>query len=294
MRVLITGAAGFIGSHLVDRLRMQHEVFALAGNSNHKSPSNVQWIEADLSRRLDHSDLPPRVDAIIHLAQSKYYREFPQQADDIFAVNVAGSFNLLEYARQAGAAKFIFASTGGVYGYSYEKFVETDPVNPLNFYLTSKHIAELLVGNYQQFFDTTVLRLFFVYGAGQKPTMLIPRLVRSVVAGDLVTLQGSDGLHINPVHVTDAVTAFERALELSGHHLINVGGPQVLTLREIANIIGERVGCEPVFTFEDKEPSHLVGDITKMSALLGPPRIPLREGVVELCDEARQEQTAGR
>ena len=208
-------------------------------------------------------------------------------------MNVTGTFDLLEYARHAGATTFVFASTGGLDGYSHDKFVETDPVNPLNFYLSSKHVAELLIRNYQQFFHTIVFRLFFVYGPGQKSAMLIPRLVRSVRAGEPVTLQGPEGININPVHVADVVAAFEGALGLSGHHLINVGGPQVLSLREIAKIIGERVGREPLITVrEDEVPSHLIGDVTNMTALLGAPRVLFREGVTELC--STPEQGAGR
>ena len=100
-------------------------------------------------------------DTVIHLAQSRHYRQFPERADDIFAVNVKSTFQLLDYARRAGAGRFLHASSGGVFGYSYEKFVETDPVNPLNFYLSSKYCAELMVGNYRDYFLTIVLRFFF-------------------------------------------------------------------------------------------------------------------------------------
>jgi nucleoside-diphosphate-sugar epimerase len=288
MRILVTGAAGFIGGHLIGRLRRGHEVFALGKRvppvGGH---GGVSWVEQDLTESLDYARLPRGVDVVVHLAQSRFYKDFPEQAGDIFAVNVDGTFKLLEYARRAGAGRFILASTGGVYGYSYEKFVETDPVSPLNFYLSSKYISELLVGNYQQYFDTTVLRLFFVYGAGQKPTMLIPRLVRSVLAGEPVTLRGREGIHINPVHVGDVVSALEGALGLRGHHLINVAGPQVLSLREICRVIGQHVGREPVFTaLDDQKSGYLIGDITKMEELLGGSGVPFREGVLELCREA--------
>ena len=290
MRILVTGAAGFIGGHLIRRLRREHEVFAVTrSRPSADGAEGVRWIEQDLSLPLDYSRLPQHVDAVVHLAQSRFYKEFPARADDIYGVNVNGTFQLLEYARAVGAERFVFTSTGGLYGYSYEKFVETDPISPLNFYLSSKYVAELLIGNYQQFFRTTVLRLFFVYGAGQAAGMLIPRLVRSVLAGDPVTIQGDEGIRINPIHVADAVGAFERALTLGGHHLINVGGPQVLSLREIGHVIAAEVGREPVFTMvAEQEPGHLVGDLATMSALLGAPRVPFREGVVEVCREAER------
>lgn len=290
MKVLITGAAGFIGNHLVGKLRDKHELFALSQRQSlEQSADRTIWIEQNLNNPLDYSRLPTSVDAVIHLAQSKFYKEFPEQAKDIFSINVNSTFNLLEYARRAGVKQFIFASTGGIYGYSYEKFVETDSVNPINFYLSSKYIAEILVANYQQFFDAIVFRLFFVYGAGQKPTMLIPRLVSSVMSGMPVTLQGSKGILINPIHVSDVVDAINHALELEGTHLINLGGPQVLSLREIGDIIGKQVGRAPLFTVEsDSEPHHLIGDISKMKELLGAPSVPFSDGIVEVCNEMKR------
>lgn len=294
MKILVSGATGFIGSHLVSRLETEHEVYALVRKRPPQAQlSKAHWIEQNLSEPLDPSVLPQQLDAVLHLAQSKFYKDFPGQAKDIYGINVQSTFEFLEYARKAGVTRFIFTSTGGLYGYSYEKFVETDPVSPLNFYFSSKYIAELLVGNYQQFFHTTVFRLFFVYGTGQTPTMLIPRLVRSVLAGEPITLEGDEGLRINPTHVSDVVTSFERALSLEGHHLINLGGPQVLSLREIASIIGKQVGRTPVFTtVAERESNHLVGDISKMSALLGEPKVPFADGVAEICAELAQEQQA--
>jgi UDP-glucose 4-epimerase len=290
MRVLITGATGFIGSHLVPKLGDKHEIFALSKKPPMEQRSHQPtWIEQSLDDPLEYSRLPEKIDVVIHLAQSKFYKEFPEQAGDIFGVNVKGTFNLLEYARRVGAKQFIFASTGGIYGYSYEKFVETDPVSPINFYLSSKYIAEQLAKNYQQFFDTVVFRLFFAYGAGQKPSMLIPRLIHSILSGMPITLQGNEGIHINPIYVGDVVDAMSRALELKGNHLINLGGPQVLSLRRISNIIGAELGRSPRFTITSSlEPHHLIGDIAKMKELLGEPLIAFSEGVGEVCREAEQ------
>lgn len=290
MKVLVTGAAGFVGSRLVGRLQSQHEVFAITGRrSPEDASSRAHWVEQDLTLPLDYSRLPDHVDVIIHLAQSRHYKQFPEQANDIFNVNVNSTFRLLNYAREVGAKKFIFTSTGGVYGTSYEQFVETDPVSPLNFYLNSKYIAELLLGNYQQFFRTIVFRLFFVYGVGQAQTMLIPRLVRSVLSGVPVNLQGHEGIRINPVYIDDVVDALERSLSLEGNHLINIGGPQVLSLREISRIIGDQLGREPLFNISvNEDPGHLVGDVTKMRMLLGAPRVAFPEGITEVCQEMKK------
>lgn len=295
MKILVTGATGFIGNHLVHKLQADHEVFAITRSRPPRDKSDkLIWIEQNLGQPLDYSRLPQSVDVVIHLAQSKFYKDFPEQAKDIFSVNVNSTFNLLEYARRVGAERFIFASTGGIYGYSYEKFVETDPVSPLNFYLSSKYIAELLIANYQQFFHTTVFRLFFVYGIGQPQTMLIPRLVHSVLLGKPVMLQGHEGIQINPVHVADVVSAFQTALELTGNNLINLGGPQVLSLRQICQMIGEQLKREPLFEIRgEPEPGHLIGDVTKARALVGGPQVSFFEGIIEVCSAVEAEVPAG-
>lgn len=280
-RILITGAAGFIGSRLLRNLQAQHEVFGLV----RKRPSEswavgVHWIEHDLAEPLDYSRFPDRVDVIIHLAQSRLYKQFPEGSKDIFNVNIHSTFELLEYGRDAGADCFMFASTGGLYGYSFERFVETDPLSPLDFYLTSKFAAELLVANYRNFFRTVVLRFFFVYGAGQKG-MLIPRLLEKVRNGETVVVEGNPGVRINPIFVDDAVRVFERALHLPTSDLFNVAGDEVVTITDLVRLIGEVVGKEPVIDYKDmKAEGNLVGDNSRMKEVLEVyPRTRLRDGL---------------
>ena len=294
MRILVTGANGFVGSHLACKLANTHTVYAMARRAPiTRGLGGLEWIECDLTEPLDTSRLPRELDAIIHLAQSRHYRQFPEYSSDIFDVNVNSTLRLLEYGRQVDIRQFIFASSGGIYGFREEEFVETDPVNPLHFYLTSKYCAELLIANYHQLFSTVVLRLFFVYGERQSQTMLIPRLVRSVLNGRAISLQGSDGLRSNPIYVGDAVFAFEEALSLEGNHLINVAGPEILSLREMGRAIGAALNCEPVFkVYSDHEPTHLIGDLHKMKMLLGEPTVKFANAVTGVCREAVEEAAA--
>jgi UDP-glucose 4-epimerase len=277
--VLITGAGGFVGSRLVAELASRHEVVGLARRAGPPT-EGVDWIEVDLSQPLDASRLPDRVDGIVHLAQSRRYREFPEGAGDVFAVNVASTVALLEYAREAGAQSFVFTSSGGVYGYSYERFVEEDPVNPLNFYFGSKYSAELLIGNYGMLLNTVVLRPFFVYGAGQKG-MLVSNLVERVLRGETVTVEGDPGLHINPIHVDDAVRAFEPALTLGRSGLFNIAGDEVVTMTELVQLIGEVTGRTPSIAYgQAPSEGHLIGDNSAMKQVLGvEPLVSLREGL---------------
>jgi len=281
MRILVTGANGFIAGHLIRELAPRHELFALApGGPKGDVPDGVDWIDHDLTQPLEGAGLPSEIEAVIHLAQSRHYKEFPERADDIFAVNVEGTFRLLEYARAAGADSFIFASTGGVYGHSYEKFVETDPVSPLDFYLTSKYAAELLTANYKRFFRTIVLRLFFVYGPGQEG-MLIPNLLAKVRAGETITVEGPSGLRINPIYVGDAVQVFEPALALESSQVFNVAGDQSVHLAELVELMGQVTGTAARIEHTASSPDgDLVADNQRMKEVLGvTPQTSLADGL---------------
>jgi UDP-glucose 4-epimerase len=283
VRILVTGANGFIGSHLLSQLEPRHELFALARTppATAARPA-IRWIAHDLTQPLEAAGLPASLDAVVHLAQSRHYKEFPDRASDIFAVNVEATFDLLEYARRAGAKKFVFTSTGGVYGYSYEKFAETDPVSPLDFYLTSKYAAELLLANYRQFFDTVVLRLFFVYGPGQKG-MLIPNLLEKVRRGETVRIDGQ-GLRINPIYVADAVRVFEPALALEASDIFNVAGDEAVDLADLVRLMGD-VASRPasIEHVPGRGDGDLVGDNSRMKQILGvAPRTSLAKGLASL------------
>jgi UDP-glucose 4-epimerase len=281
-RVLVTGAGGFIGTHLLPLLAQEHEVVAVTRSPAPPPLAGVDWLTLDLTR-LDTSALPERVDAVIHLAQSRRYRDFPDGAADVFAVNVESTFALLEYARAAGVRSFVLASTGGIYDYGYERLVETAPVNPINFYLSSKYSAELLTANYQDLFRTIVLRFFFVYGPGQGP-MLIPTLVRKVRGGEPIEIEGKPGLRINPIHVSDAVRVFEPALVLERSDVFNVAGEETLALEELVALI-ERVVGRPasVRHVSGEQRGDLIGDNSRMRATLGVvPRTLLEEGLASI------------
>lgn len=289
--ILITGAEGFIGSHLISRLQNHYKLFALGRHPKLKKQSPVQWIEQDLAQTLDRPRFPGRLDAIIHLAQSRRYREFPEQAKDIFDINIHGTFQLLEYARQTGVKCFIFASSGGVYGYSYERFCETDPVNPLNFYLSSKYTAELLLANYQSYFKTIVFRFFFVYGPGQKG-MLIPNLISKVLKGEMITIEGNPGLRINPTYIEDAVRVFEPAFNLASSELFNIAGDEVVTITDLVTLMGEASGRRPNVQYHTiPSGGDLIGDNSRMKEVLGViPRVSLRNGLREIAKSFLERQ----
>ena len=281
MKILLTGASGFIGGQLGRSLAARHQVIALV----RRRGSAADWADAevlqDLTEPLGRSQLPDRVDAVIHLAQSAHYRDFPDHAGDVLAVNVVATQQLLEYARLARVSSFVYASTGGVYGTSFERFAESDPVDPIDFYLSSKYSAELMIGNYRRFFRTIVLRPFFVYGPGQAARMLVPRLIERVRQDEPITIDGQPGLKVNPIFVSDAIRVFEPVLEFADSGVFNVAGNEVVTMTELVSLIGAVVGSEPIIEYvQASNEGDLVGDTSRMREVLGVvPRMTLRAGL---------------
>jgi nucleoside-diphosphate-sugar epimerase len=261
MTVLVTGATGFVGRHLrLDRMIAPR---------------------LDLTQPL--TGLPERVDAVVHLAQSRRYREFPEGADDVLAVNVAATAALADYARRAGARTFVLASTGGVYGFGNRPAREDDPVAPIGFYQASKYAAEVLLAPYAEYFTTVILRPFFVYGPTQRG-MLIASLAQRILAGEIVT---GPGPRMNPIHVDDAARAIESSVKLEESTVINVAGDEVVTVSDLARGLAGAAGVEP--TIEEGEPAgDLVADTTRMRELLGvTPQVSLADGLRGVIDELR-------
>lgn len=285
MKILITGANGLLGSHAVQHFSTRHEVHALVHSAPAETVPGVRYHVIDLAQDQVMQSLPEQVDAVIHLAQSARFRDFPDQALDVFNVNVGSTARLLDYARRSQAKTFVLASSGGVYGAGEEAFKENAAIPQhglLGYYLASKLCAEVLAQNYASLLNLSVLRFFFIYGRGQKRSMLMPRLVDNVRSGLPITLQGRDGIRINPIHVSDAVQALEGCLQLTGSHTFNVAGSEILSMREIATAIGKAVGREPVFKVEPVEARNLIANIEAMRASLTVPRVDFAQGIGEL------------
>jgi len=285
MQILITGAAGLVGNHVVRLLAQKNTIHALDLHGSNSVDERVNWITFDLAEPFDHSRLPGHIDAVIHLAQSNYFRQFPERAQDIFNVNVQSTVRLLEFARRAGARSFVVASTGGLYAERTGKSVETDPLEARDFYFASKYAAELLANQFREYFRVIVLRFFFVYGPGQKG-MLISNLMEKIDRGERIAIDGDPGLHINPIFVEDAAAAFEPALSLDDSAVINIAGDEVVSVTELVRLIGESVGKQPRIEHRTETPSGcLVGDNSRMKTRLGvQPRMTLRQGLKRMAD----------
>jgi UDP-glucose 4-epimerase len=272
VRVLVTGATGLVGVRLLPVLAARHEVLALA----RRPVDGFETVVADLSGEVV---LPPGIDAVVHLAQSPRYREWPEGAEDVYAVNVHSTFQLLELARRAGVRHFVQASTGAVYAPSPTPLREDDPVAPNSFYARSRYAAEVLAAGYADQLPTVILRPFFIYGPEQT-AMLVPTLAGRVLAGEEITVQGDPGIAITPIHVDDAVRAVAAAVELEQPAVINVAGAETVTMTGLVLLLAELAGREPRIRNVDGTAPDLVADITRMRTVLGvEPAVSLREGL---------------
>ncbi len=292
MNILVTGATGFIGRSLVRRLMSDHVVHCLTRKVEAlPDHPQVKGIEQDLAESLETSRLPGSVDAVIHLAQSRHFRRFPEQARDVFRVNTECTFELLDYGRRANTQVFIYASSGGVCGFQPQPSLETDPPQLMNFYHASKFAAECLVGSYSELFRTVNLRNFFVYGEGQRD-MFMPGLVERVISGTPVTINGETGMMMNPIHVSDAVEATVRALDVERSDTFNIAGEETTSIAELAKLIGSLTEREPVFQREpDKGPVSMVANIEKMKYKLGvSPKVSLRDGLRRVVNDLLHEK----
>jgi UDP-glucose 4-epimerase len=289
--IVLTGYSGLLGGAVLRQLAGTHEVICLGRTppapGSTPGLTGVTFVQANLAGAGLASLLPQRADAVIHLAQAEGHNRFPEAAEQVFAVNVGATSQLLAWGQQAGITRYIHASTGGLYGTGAQPFRETDPVRiegPLAHYLATKRSAELLADAYAKSFQVVALRYFFIYGAGQKANMLMPRLVASVRNGAAIKLAGTDGIEINPVHADDAAAATIKALDLDRSATINIAGPHQLSLRAVGMAIGKVVNRDAQFeTTPAVTVGHVLADVTMMRDVLVAPKIAFSDGVATLC-----------
>lgn len=272
MRVLITGATGLTGSHVARYLSDQgcHVVSLSSRDVNLADPS---W----------HVDcLPPKVDAIVHLAQDRGYRRFPEAAVETVRVNVESTVRLLDYARSCGARAFVLASTGGVYRESRKLLDPTSPIlrpDEAAPYFASKIAAESWAMSYRNYCDVSILRLFTVYGRGANPDTLFPRLIERIEHSEPVDLNGENGDLLRPTHALDVGRTVWACLNHDGSRTVDVGGPEVIAVRDLANHIGYLLGVQPRFNVLDTTPRVLAPRLDSLVHLGVVPSIGVEEGL---------------
>lgn len=261
MNILITGATGFIGSALLSHFRKNTELDIYVPTRGESGLRNgVNYLSCDLSLKGFTSCFPAKIDTIVHLAQSKNYRDFPEQANDIYNVNVSSTQELLEWSRCNSVRKFILASSGNVYKRSSMPLSEESPCFPMDFYGRTKLMAELLAENYKDFFNVRVIRIFGVYGPGQTG-MLVSNIIERVKNNEVVTLGQNVGLEFTPLYIDDCVNMIYKMLINEGKQTIyNLCGSEKVSLISLAEDIGLAVNIKPKFEINQTTPIRLIGD----------------------------------
>jgi UDP-glucose 4-epimerase len=252
--VLITGATGYIGRNLLHLWSFLDDLEIVRVDRTTGFDFSVAgWVDR----------LPDRkVDVIIHLAQSRRYNDFPDGSRDVFQVNVASTFELLEWARTHGVKRFVFASSGTVYEENCGKLKEDSASAPKSMYAASKLVAENLIQPYGVFIDVVILRLFGVYGPGQRQ-MIIPRMIEHIRLNKEIYLAGGTGIFLTPLFIEDCVKILSELTWIPmarGVTVLNVAGDEVLSLGEMVAIIGSKLGMKPQIQSTDEQPRHLCGD----------------------------------
>lgn len=288
MRVLVTGATGFIGSRLVPLLVEQgHAVVVVRREASHvERTDGVETVVADLTEPGAADAFPRRIDAIVHLAQANVARAAAPELD---AVNVRGTAAVLEYARRAGAASFVFASSGSVYGGAARPLRESDPARPADAYARSKLTAEGLVEDCAEAFATTILRLFVPYGPGQRGRRLVPELVARVRESRPVTLRDGGRPRLSPIHVDHVVDVLAKGTSATEASLVNVAGEETLSIRDMAETIARVLGTEPLFEeTSGQRQEDLVGDTAALRRRfrLPDPLVTFEQGVAAMLVES--------
>lgn len=275
MKILVTGAAGFLGTNLLLALSHADEANTVLGvvRCLPKNPcTSVYYLLADLSSPSWTTQLPDEnFDVVIHLAQSRFYRDFPSKAIDIFNINVRATVELAEWSMKHGVQRFLFASTGNVYGQGQVVHREEDACHPDTMYGATKLSAEILLKPFSAYMTILPLRIFGVYGPGQVNAML-PNVMQRFNAGDEITLASNVGVKFNPIFVKDCISAIRRLISLpipSRFEVLNIGGPEPLDLKYVAELL-ESFSGRKALTRTTPDPSlQLLGSNEKFFQLCG-------------------------
>jgi UDP-glucuronate 4-epimerase len=300
-KVLITGGAGFIGSHVASALLARGDAVTVLDNFNDfydpaLKRENARGLrsavivtgdirDAALSARLFAEG---EFDAVIHLAAMAGVR--PSLLDPLHYVdvNVRGTMILLEELKRRPKTRFVFASSSSVYG-SNDKvpFAEGDDIHhPVSPYAATKRAGELVCYTHHHLYGipTTCLRFFTVYGPRQRPEMAIHKFVKAAIEKKPIPFFGDGSTRRDYTYVDDIVDGVVRALDqCRGYEIYNLGESATTSLTELVGIVGEACGVTPILDRQPMQPGDVLityADVSKAKRMLGyDPKVPVREGI---------------
>jgi len=263
MNLLVTGGAGFIGSHLTDRRLSRGDRVTVLDDFNdfydpaakrrnvapHLANPKFRLVEGDIrdGERVASLFREGRFDAVAHLAARAGVRPSIREPRLYEEVNCIGTLTLLAAAVAQGRPRFVFASSSSVYGVNAKlPFAEDDPISsPISPYATTKRAGELHVFNahYLHGLEAVCLRLFTVYGPRQRPEMAIARFIRSIEQGDPIPFYGDGGSRRDYTYVDDIVDGLEAALTVpASFEIVNLGGAHPVSLTKLVEEIETATG----------------------------------------------------
>ena len=291
MRVLVTGGAGFIGSHLVEKLLASgHEVVILddfndfydpqtkhanvAGLARDVTVYHVDLRDSELVRNLFHRE---KVDAIAHLAARAGVRPSIQQPRLYYDTNVTGTLHLLEAARVTGVERFVFASSSSVYGASKRIPFSEDEHLTQTFspYAATKIAGEFLCSTYSHLYNLRVvaLRYFTVYGPRQRPDLAIHQFTRRIYAGQPIDQFGDGSTRRDYTYIDDVIQGTMAALQYEGSlfDIFNLGENDTIQLKDLIAAIEKALGKKAKINQLPEQPGDMpltCADISKARKLL--------------------------
>ena len=307
MSILVTGAAGFIGSHVVDRLLA--EGWSVVGLDSFDpfydrsiKERNLQGaraheafteIEGDIRLPATFEDLPDDISHVVHLAALAGVRPSIADPRRYQAVNVGGTNELLEWARRRGVRNVVFASSSSVYGNTPTvPFAEdADVRHPISPYAATKVAGELLCHTYHHLYGISVvaLRLFTVYGPRQRPDLAIHKFARLLREGRPIPMYGDGSTERDYTYIDDILNGIIRSVELTERsdapvfEVINLGENQTVSLRVMIDVLADEMGVEPTIEQLPMQPGDVTrtyADVSKARRLLGyEPSTEFRRGI---------------
>jgi dTDP-glucose 4,6-dehydratase len=298
LRVLVSGAAGFVGSHMCDRLLQEGHVVVALDNFLTGLPANLlhleqhrhfKFLEQDVSQPFEFKET---VDAVMHMASPASPRDYLENPIETLEVGSLGTKYMIEIAL-ANDAIFLLTSTSECYGDPHvHPQVETywgnvNPVGPRSCYDESKRFAEAYTMAYHRKYGlrTRIARIFNTYGPRMKLNdgRVVPAFVDQALRGEPITVFGDGSQTRSFCYVSDLVDGLYRLLHSDEVYPVNLGNPSEMTIRQFAEAIRDRVNPDSPIVYEplpEDDPKQRRPDITKARTLLGwEPKVALEDGI---------------
>lgn len=307
MRIAITGGAGFIGSHLTDRLLGEGHRVVVVDNlitgtmkniEHHKSDNNFEFIHHNVSNTVH---IPGELDWVMHFASPASPIDYLEMPIETLKVNSLGTHNTLGLALAKGA-KYFLASTSEVYGdplvhpQDESYWGNVNPIGPRGVYDESKRFAESITMAYNQKhgLDTRIIRIFNCYGPRLRPNdgRVVSNFIAQALTGQPLTIYGDGTQTRSFQYVSDLVDGIVRLMGVKFHEPVNLGNPQERTVLELAELVKNLTGSKSEIEFKPlpvDDPKRRLPDISRAKQLLGwTPTKDVVEGLTTTIEWYRQ------